>query len=309
MKDESIKNLFQSLKTEISKMDDETEKSASLLRLEELAKSYEGEDKVVSSRDIAEVIKKTPPQPGIMSGFIMLDKILSGFTPHQVIVLSGITKHGKTSFAIELTIQMEQENPLWFPLEESATELITKFMERDQEVPLFFTPKQIKTNTLDWIESKIVESKAKYGTKVVFIDHLGFIVPRSDNEPMEIGRVMRHLKGLAKKWNIVIVLLAHLTKTEIDKHPNLEDLKGSSAIGQEADTVMFIWRETTKNRKTGEITITNITNISVQANRRTGKTGNIKMLYQDGRFREVDTRYAQEMFEAYQQEEGDIKNW
>lgn len=193
-----------------------------------------------------------------------------------------------TSFAIELTIRMASENPLWLPFEESAQELIQKFLSRGQEPPLFFTPLQMRQNTLDWIESKIVESKAKYGSKLVFIDHLGFITPRSDSEAQEIGRVMRSLKNMAKKWNIVIVLLCHLNKTSLDKNPDLEDLRGSAAIAQEADTVIFIWRQTTKNRQDGEVEITNNTNISVQANRRVGKTGNVKMTFNNGRYLETD---------------------
>lgn len=300
MKDDSIKNLIESLGKEINKMEVASDKEEALLRLQEIAKAYEGEDKVISSLDIAKDLKERPPQQGILTGFTGLDSILGGFTTKQLIVLAGITKHGKTSFAVELTIRQVEENPLWLPFEEAATELIQKFLDKGEEPPLFFTPQQLKENTMLWMEKKIVESKAKFGTKVVFIDHLGFIIPRSDNEALEIGRVMRSLKGLAKKWDVVIVVLAHLTKTQLDKHPNLEDLRGSAAIGQEADTVMFIWRETTKNYKTGEITISNRTNLSVQANRRTGKTGNIKLVFDDTRRRyfEEDWKHNDEVFEA-----------
>lgn len=296
MAEDSITKLFASLENEIKLMDNEQEKQDALLRLQELAKNYQGEDKVVSSQQIYEDLKKNPPQPGIMSGIGTLDGILNGWTPQQLIVLSGVTKHGKTSFAMFLTAQMAAECPAWLPFEESAQELVMKFIERGQEPPVFYTPQRIKDRTLAWCESKIVESKAKYGSKVIIIDHLGFITPRSENEAMEIGRVMRSLKDLAKKWNVVILVLAHLNKTEIDKHPNLEDLRGSAAIGQEADTVMFIWRETIKDHKTGKITITNLTNLSVQANRRTGKTGNIKLVFDQGRYVEEDWKYNESMW-------------
>ena len=66
--------------------------------------------------------------------------------------------------------------------------------------------------------------------------------------------------------------------------PDLEDLRDSSFIAQEADTVLMLWRET--KRENGEVKITNNVNLSVQANRRTGKTGNVKMVYSDGHFNE-----------------------
>ncbi len=287
--DDATQRLIKSLENEIKKMPEDSEaKAAALLRLEEIAKAYTGEDRVVSSEEIAKELKENPPKPGVMTGLEKLDFILNGFTPQQVIVLAGLTKNGKTAFAIDLTARMKADNPLWFPFEESAQELIQKFLDRGDTPPLFYTPLQTRYSTLDWIETKIVEAKAKYGSKVVFIDHLGFITPRSDSEAQEIGRVMRGLKTMAKKWNVVIVLLCHLVKTQIDRHPNLEDLRGSAAIGQEADTVMFIWRETTKERGTGEVKTTNNVNISVQANRRTGRTGNVKMKFKDGKYEEFN---------------------
>jgi replicative DNA helicase len=69
-------------------------------------------------------------------------------------------------------------------------------------------------------------------------------------------------------------------------NPTLESLKGSSSIAQEADTVILLWRET--KREKGEIIITNNTNISVQANRRSGTTGNVKMVYNNGHYTEID---------------------
>lgn len=284
--DDSIQKLIKDLDVEIRKSENEVMRGEQLLRLQEIAAVYEGEDKVVSSEEIVELLKNRPEQKKMLSGFKGLDKILEGFRHKQLVVLSGVTKHGKTSFAISLTEILKDEHPLWLPFEESAEELIYKFLERGQTPPLFFTPLTMLDYRLEWIEKKIVESKAKYGSNVVFIDHLGFIVPSAENLAQETGRVVRELKNIAKRWDVVIVLLCHLTKTEVDKHPNLKDLRDSMAIGQEADTVLFIWRQTKKNRKTGEIEILNNVNLSVQANRRTGRTGNVKMVYRDGKYLE-----------------------
>ena len=72
----------------------------------------------------------------------------------------------------------------------------------------------------------------------------------------------------------------------MDTNPTLEDIRGSSAIAQEADTVILVWRETKKDGK--ETIITNNTNIGVLANRRHGTTGNIKMVYENDTYVEKE---------------------
>ncbi len=304
MDENQLKKLTSSLQNEIVKMEDGEKKQAAMMRLQEIAKVYQGDDKVISSTEIAEEMKNNPPKDGILTGFKAIDALLRGFIPQQLVVLSGITKHGKTSFAIELTMNMARENPVWFPFEESASELIQKFIDAKVPIPIFFTPQRIKNRSLEWIESKIVEAKAKYGSQIAFIDHLEFIeyLPSNDNNrnhTQELDRVVYALKALAQKWDVTIVLLCHLTKAEIDKHPNLQDLRGTAAIAQVADTVMFVWRETTKDRKSGEIKMTNVTNISIQANRRTGKTGNIKLAFGDADRRYHEPEYSEFEHPAY----------
>lgn len=280
-----IEKLIQDLGQEIKLAKDEEYKTEALMRLQEIAKTYRGQDEVISSYDLYEKIKEEPPQRKIMTGLKGFDEILDGFRETQLIVVSGITKHGKTSFAVDLTSRLSAENPLWLPFEEPAREIIMKFHDRGEKPPLFYTPTRMAGNTLNWIEKKIIESKAKYDTKIIFVDHLHFIIDNSkENVAQEIGRTMRDLKKLAVKWNVVLVLLAHLKKTRLDENPDLEDLKDSSSIAQEADTVIFMWRQT--ERINGEVVITNNVNVSVQANRRTGKTGNVKLVYVNGKFLE-----------------------
>jgi len=227
------------------------------------------------------------PTPAFLkSGFNGLDDILGGFLPKQLIVVSAATKSGKTSFCVDLTIRLKEHNPMWLPFEESAEELIQKFLDRNEQPPLFYTPERMSGNTLLWVEKKVIEAKAKFDSKIIFIDHLHFIVPiTTERQDLAIGQAMRELKRIARQWNVVIVLIAHLKKTKVETQPDLEDLRDSSFIAQEADTVLMLWRET--KRQNGKIEITNNVNVSVQANRRTGKTGNIQMVYINGHFREL----------------------
>jgi replicative DNA helicase len=101
-----------------------------------------------------------------------------------------------------------------------------------------------------------------------------------------IAKTMRELKGLAKKWDILIFTVCHLQKAKMDSQPTLEDLRGSSSIGQEADTVILLWREMKKEG--GQVIISNNVNVSIQANRRYGSTGNVKFVYDNGKFTEKE---------------------
>lgn len=277
------KELLKKLDSEISKIKNEEQKEEAMERLKSIARVYEGEDMVVSWPTIAQDASLGGEL--IPSGFKGLDALIKGFRPQQLIVVSAATKSGKTSFLIDLTSKMLEHAPLWFPFEESAEELSAKFVDRGETPPLFYSPKSMLGNTSEWLEQKIVEGIAKYGSKIVVIDHLDFVVPfNSDNHSLRVGQAMRDIKGLAKKWNVVIFLICHLVKTKMESQPTLEDLRGSSSIAQEADTVILLWREMKKEN--GRVRITDNVNVSVQANRRHGKTGNVQMVYKDGKFYE-----------------------
>ena len=279
----------ESISKEILSVKDEKYRAEQLAELAELYEKYSGEDQVVSSEKIAEILRNRVPEKKVFSGFKGLDDLLDGFRAKQLVVIAAPTKNGKTLFAMELTTRMKAENPLWFPFEEPAEELVQKNIERGLPIPHFFVPQRMMGDTLLWIEKKIVEAKSKYDCKMVFIDHLHFIVPFSmERQDLRIGETMRELKRMAKLWDVTIFIIAHLKKTKMTTNPDLEDLRDSSFIAQEADTVIMLWRKTEK--VAGVTVISNDTLVSVQANRRTGKTGTIQLTYRDGRL--VETEYA-----------------
>lgn len=294
---ENIENIIKRLENEIITTKIGLDKTESLDRLKDIAMVYRGEDKVISFSEIAERIRNEKEEIKFMSGYSGLDNLLKGFRPQQLITVSALTGSGKTSFLMDMTTKLKDQNPLWFPFEEGAEELIRKFLERGEEPPRAFTPENMTSNTMEWLESKIVESIAKYNTQIVFIDQLDFIVSmKGENHALNIGQTMRELKGLAKKWNVVIFIICHLTKAKMETQPTLEDLKGSSSIGQESDSVILLWRETT--REQGQVVLSDNVNVSVQKNRRHGKTGNIKMIYDNGHFIEEEWKSSkQELYE------------
>jgi len=281
------KALLASLEKEIRRNTDDLQRGEQLVRLQDIAAVYDGDDKVIPSQELFELVKNAPQKAKFLSGFSELDKKMEGFTTGESIFITGITKHGKTSMCMELSVRFEAQNPLWLSFEERAIDLMRKFYEKTNSFPNFFTPKQNEVPNLEWIEKKIVESKAKYDTKVVFIDHIGFIADaergKDDTEASRLERVSRAIHSLAVKWDILVFLMGHLTKVRSDQNPDIENIKGSSAMAQESDLTIILWRKTSKS--SGKVEIGNETNLSLQANRR-GQTGNIEYIYKNGRFLE-----------------------
>lgn len=287
-----IEKLIKSLGDEIKKTKEAGLKEEQMVRLQEAARVYSGEDEVMPFARLLAEDRKKAQEKVISTGYKGLDVILKGFIPSQLIVVSAATKSGKTTFCMEIAANMPTERPLWLSFEESIAELLTKFEEHSKTIPEGVAPMSMKGNTLEWVEKKIVEAKVKYNSNIVFIDHLHFIVPfTSERQDLAIGHAMRELKRMARQWNVVVVLIAHIKKARVDRSPTLEDLRDSSFIAQEADTVIMLYRHAYRDDE-GDMSVTNNVNVSVLANRRTGKTGNVKMVFQDGRFLEKDWRRA-----------------
>ena len=279
----NIKNILNNLKKGISSLSDNDEKFEQLQNLHRAITMYEGDDMLVSSKEIADRIRNRPEEEKFMSGYSDLDDIIGGFRKKQLVVISAATKSGKTSFCIDMTAHMQDANPVWLPLEESAEELVQKFLDRKEEPPHFYAPQKVPQSPLDWVETKIIEATIKFKTKVVFIDHLHFIVPAThDRYDLAIGLAMRELKRIAREWDVLIFLIVHIKKARMDTPPSIEELRDSSFIAQESDMVIMLFRLT--KRVNGHIVIGNEVNVSVQTNRRNGNTGNVRMMFNGGKF-------------------------
>jgi hypothetical protein len=199
---------------------------------------------------------------------------------------------------------LEAQNPLLIGLEQSNEEIIEQRHENGYTVPKFLSPSTLPPRTdVDWIEQRIIEGIAKYNTKVVVIDHLGYIDNygpkgefRRENLAYRIGEVMRALKRIAKRWHVVIVLMVHISQGDEGRPPTLEDIKNSSDILQESDMVMMLWR---KNAKVDKVRVyEDRTMVSVLANRRTGRNGNVGMRFsRDNGLYESDNDWVKDMEE------------
>jgi replicative DNA helicase len=138
---------------------------------------------------------------------------------------------------------------------------------------------------LDWLEARITEAIAKYDTKIVMIDHLHYLIDMAKvhNPSLEIGGIVRRLKKIAVQWGIIIFLICHTAKTQLDQELEIADIRDSSLIAQEADIVLMI------KRKYGEDKNGNRAILGIRKNRKTGQLGNLNLVCVQKRFELLDT--------------------
>lgn len=211
-------------------------------RLQDL-KAYSGDDQVISSHEMALRLKETQDSLIKVKSLIpSLDSAIEDFRDGELIAISGPTKMGKTLLAQSLTVNFakQQQFPLWFSFEVPPRQFLSQF----QELPLIYMPAKLKAHALDWLEARINESFEKYRTRIIFIDHLHYLIDlaRMRNPSLEIGQVIRRLKGIAVNEGFIIFLLCHTTKGKSDGNLSYESIRDSSFISQESDSVLMIQR-------------------------------------------------------------------
>lgn len=253
------------------------------IRKEDRLAEYDGPDKVVSSKEYQEKLKTQVTRKGYLTSIGRLDQYTNGFETGELTVISGYTGHGKTSFCQTLTSYFADAEikALWFSFEMTGQQFFAKF----PKVPLFYLPLELKGKAMDWIEDRILEGKIKYDIRVVFIDHLHFVIDLATSHPsIQIGQVMRSLKTMALKHNISVFLVAHTSMPRGDKTPDLGDIRDSSFITQEADATFVIQRRKVK----GTPFYGAESRLTILKHRRMGTMGKfIDLVYQDQLFKEA----------------------
>lgn len=210
-----------------------------------LLKNYSGPDQVISSFALDDIMKQSGGYEYILKSKIpLLDRYLEGgFESGELVVISGTPKSGKTLFGQTLTVNFldQKHHSLWFEYEVTPKRFLTSF----GELPKFFVPLTLISGDMTWLENRIREGIYKEGISVVFIDHLHFLFDMltKNNASLEIGRIVRFLKHLAIDCNIIIFLICHMKKVSTEQEPDDTDIRDSSLIGAESDTVLILWRD------------------------------------------------------------------
>lgn len=213
---------------------------------------YKGKDRVISNRDYWEENKNVIQniksyEPSIWS----LNNFTKGFQPGEVWVVSGPSKHGKTTLCetVGHDIYRQGGKCLWF-----FYEMPEQFLNRHKDSDdVFYIPRERKANQLSWIEDRILEAKMKYNIDTVFIDHLHYVVGFANlmrNASLAIGDTMRYFKSeIADKLKILVFMVAHTMKVNFTEEPNESDIRDSSFITQEADGTLMVYRRLKEGKK------------------------------------------------------------
>ncbi|WP_130471440.1 replicative DNA helicase [Candidatus Magnetaquicoccus inordinatus] len=248
---------------------------------------------------------------GVPTGFVDLDRMLSGLQNSDLLILAGRPSMGKTSFAMNIAANaaVDHQVPVAvFSLEMSKEQLVSRMLssaaridaqklrtgwldERDygqlismatrlSDAPLYIddTP----AISISALRARARRMRREQKIQLILIDYLQLMQGelKTENRVQEISQISRGLKALAKELHIPVIALSQLSRKLEDrpnKRPILSDLRESGAIEQDADVVLFVFRE--EVYKENDPALTGLAEIIV-AKQRNGPTGKVKLTFQ-----------------------------
>ena len=244
--------------------------------------------------------------PGLSTGFRDLDVALTGLNKSDLILVAARPGMGKTAFALNIALNAAKssgKDVVVFQLEMSKDQLASRFLASEA----LLDSHKLKTGSLnqdDWI--KIARATSVLAKTHLYVDdnpaitvaeikakcrrlgeNLGLIVidyiqlmqsggKRSENRVQEVAEISRSLKIMAKELNVPVVCLSQLSRAaeqRADKRPMLSDLRESGAIEQDADIVMFIYRDDYYDAESDDKNVAEI----ILAKNRHGATGTVEL--------------------------------
>ncbi len=247
---------------------------------------------------------------GIPSHYIDLDKLLGGFQRTDLIILAARTSVGKTSFALNLAVNAAVKSNATvaiFSLEMSAEQLASRLLSmesgvesprirsgqiNEQESRKLSHAMSFLAEAPIWVDdtpsipimelrSKARRLAAEHGLDVLIVDYLQLIVGQGgESRVQEIGQISRALKALARELRVPIIALSQLSRAVEQRSPHipqLSDLRESGSIEQDADVVLFIYRDEKYNPDSEKKGIADI----IVAKHRNGPTGQVQLLFLD----------------------------
>ena len=245
---------------------------------------------------------------GLSTGFLYLDKVLSGLKKSDLIILAARPSMGKTALALNIAANVSRRNTvLIFSLEMSQAQLENRLFSAASRVKATriqrhdLSDKEIEslayslnclsdlnlivdsTPNIGFMELKAKARRINHKHKVdlIVIDYLQLIDYEgryAGDRVQEVSEISRGLKALARDLDVPVIALSQLSRqAEIraDKRPQLSDLRDSGAIEQDADIVMFLYREAYYDRKSEN----NVAELIIAENRN-GSTGTVPLVFE-----------------------------
>lgn len=268
---------------------------------------------------------------GISSGLLDLDRKLSGFQNSDLVIIAGRPSMGKTALAVNIALNIAMgsrsgapsKSVGFFSLEMSSEQLALRMLSMEcginsmalrsgsikEEQYNIVRQKSDKLSSIRLfvddtpavsiaaLRSRARRLKRREGVDIIFIDYLQLVRGGSsyENRVLEISEITQGLKALAKELNVPVITLSQLSRAveqRPDKRPMLADLRDSGTIEQDADIVMFIYREEyylsrvapeigTKEYEVWQHKMEEVSNLSevIIAKHRNGPIGNVQLFY------------------------------
>ncbi|MDH4146546.1 MAG: replicative DNA helicase, partial [Acidimicrobiia bacterium] len=247
---------------------------------------------------------------GTATGYTDLDELLSGLQPNALVVVGARPAMGKTSFALGMASNAAialRKPVLFFSLEMSSLEITQRLLTSEARVDATRV-RNGRLNESDWekithtvgrlaeaplwiddnpnvsvmeIRSKARKLQSKVGhLGAVFVDYIQLMTGRSSAESrqVEVAEISRSLKILAREIETPVIALAQLNRSleqRADKRPMLSDLRESGSLEQDADVVMFLYRDEVYNRDSQDQGIAEV----IVAKHRSGPTGTVRLAF------------------------------
>jgi len=246
---------------------------------------------------------------GIATGFTDLDYRTAGFQPSDLILIAARPSMGKTAFVLNVAEHIcfrDNRAAVVFSLEMSKEQLVNRLLSLEAKVDA----QAIRTGNMterEWdgivegagiigkskliiddtpgisigeLRSKCRKYKMDHDIQIIIIDYLQLMVGdgRSDSRQQEISEISRSLKALARDLNVPVVALSQLSRAvekRDDHRPMLSDLRESGAIEQDADVVMFLYRDDYYNKDTEKKNIAEV----IIAKQRNGPIGTVELVW------------------------------
>ena len=246
---------------------------------------------------------------GVPSGFSDIDKLTSGFQPADLVLVAGRPSMGKTSFVLNIAqhVGLKTDRSVgFFSLEMSKEQLFIRMLTAEAEIDAqrfrtgylseqdygkistvlgrlseakVFIDDSFGMGVLE-MRAKARRLKAEHGLDLLVVDYLQLMQGRGrfENRNQELAAISRSLKALAKELDVPVLALSQLSRapeSRSDRRPQLSDLRESGALEQDADLVMFIFREehydpTPENENLADLII---------GKQRNGPTGTVKLAF------------------------------
>lgn len=261
--------------------------------------------------DLHELYARKEEMTGVPSGFYDLDKMTNGLQPGAFIIIAGRPAMGKTSFALNIAqnAALKGKTAVIFSLEMSSSQLLQRMISYESRIP----GSKLQKGTFDeneWqkladigdnlaglnifiddtssislmeIRSKCrrLKTSKEHGLDLVVIDYLQLMEnKRIESREQQIAEISRNLKGLARELEIPVIALSQLNRSvesRSDKRPMPSDLRESGSIEQDADLIMFIYRDEVYNENTADKGVAEI----IIGKHRAGPTGTVRLGFQN----------------------------